>query len=197
MTAVDTPPIHLSDYRGYEVLGATVSIRNTGDGLSQAMSVAPVELDLRSTVFVVLECEVEKHRYDPIKDTDAYQLVNMLKAGRATLVDADVVAHHLDAQQRRIEESEGTMQLDLDGTGGGGEPQAIGDVLNDAIDLADVAEDDATRRHVREKELDAFDKPGLLELAKSYDLAGRHELTKAELVVAIVDHEETHGRSGA
>lgn len=134
---------HLGSYKGHEVLGATVSIRNTGDGLSQAMNVDPVELELGSTVHVVLECEVEKHRYDPIKDTHGLQLVNMLKAGRATIIDESTVRDALDEQQRRIEEAEGVLRLDVDGGHevGGGEPQSVGEVLDDAIDLAAAAEE--------------------------------------------------------
>ena len=71
----------ISDYEGHAVTGASVSIRNTGDGLSKAMGVDPVKLELGSTVFVVLECEVEKHRYEEAGFADDLILVNMLKAG--------------------------------------------------------------------------------------------------------------------
>jgi hypothetical protein len=104
----------LTPYRGHDVLSATVAIRNAGDGLSKAMDVEPVELALTSKVHVVLECEVEKHRYDPIPDTDGYQLVNMLKAGRATIVDAEFVEKYLDDQQRRIDEAAGQIRLPVD-----------------------------------------------------------------------------------
>lgn len=109
-----TPKKELTSYRGHPVTGATVAIRNTGDGLSAALGVEPVELPLKGTVHVVLECEVEKHRYDPIKDSDSYQLVNMLKAGRAVIVDRDLVEKYLDDQERRIDEAKGKPQLDLD-----------------------------------------------------------------------------------
>lgn len=108
----------LTPYKGHDVLTATVSIRNTGDGLSEAMKVDPVELDLGSVVHVVLECTVEKHRYDPVdKDNSSgpLQLVNMLKAGRATLIDSAVVRDALDAQEAAIAEAAGEPQLDLTG----------------------------------------------------------------------------------
>jgi hypothetical protein len=111
---VAAPRKELTSYRGHPVTGSTVAIRNTGDGLSAALAVEPVELPLQGTVHVVLECEVEKHRYDPVKDTSDYILVNMLKAGRATLVDRDLVEKYLDDQQRRIDEAKGEPQLDLD-----------------------------------------------------------------------------------
>lgn len=107
----------LTPYKGHDVLSSTVSIRNTGDGLSEAMKVDPVELTLGTTVHVVLECTVEKHRYDPVdKDNSSgpLQLVNMLKAGRATLVDAGLVEAELNEQEKRIAEAAGEPQLDLD-----------------------------------------------------------------------------------
>ncbi len=105
----------LGSYKGRDVITATVSIRNTGHGLEEAMAVSPVELALGSIVHVVLECEVEKHRYDPVKDMpDVLQLVNMLKAGRATLVDRELVEKHLDEMQRLIEETEGVQRLPLE-----------------------------------------------------------------------------------
>jgi hypothetical protein len=104
----------LTPYQGIATLGSTVSIRNTGDGLSHAMKVDPVELKIGSKVYVVLECEVEKHRHEAaIADapTAGLTLVNMLKAGRATLVDAELVATALDEQTKRLEEAEGVQRL--------------------------------------------------------------------------------------
>lgn len=127
MTAPTDPQIStaqaaLGIYEGHAVLGATVAIRNTGDGLSEAMAVDPIKLPLGTIVHVVVECEVEKHRYDPIKDSGgALQLVNMLKAGRATIIDNKAVARALDAQEKRIAEASGEPQLDLPDEEEGGE----------------------------------------------------------------------------
>lgn len=104
----------LTPYQGIAVLGSTVSIRNTGDGLSQAMKVEPVELEIGRKVYVVLECEVEKHRHEPANadsPRSGLVLVNMLKAGRATLVDQDLVAAALDQQSKKLEEAEGIQRL--------------------------------------------------------------------------------------
>jgi hypothetical protein len=107
----------LGIYKGHDVLNAAVQIRNTGDGLSEAMGVDPVELELDATVHVVLECTVEKHRYDPIKDgAGALTLVNMLKAGRATIIEGELLAAirgALDEQEKAIAEAKGEPQLDL------------------------------------------------------------------------------------
>lgn len=129
----------LGYYDGSPVVGSTVSIRNTGDGLSDAMKVDPVKLPRGEHVYVVLECEVEKHRYDP-EDKDfpggAAILVNMLKAGRATLIDGDLVRQTLDEQQRKIDEAAGQLTLDTDD----GEPQPVGEVLDEALGNVSVLE---------------------------------------------------------
>ena len=109
--------ITLTPYRDHNVVGATVQIRNTGDGLSDAMAVAPIELELGTKVHVVLECTVEKHRYDPIKDDpNALILVNMLKAGRATIVPKSMVNKALNTQEEAIAAAAPTPDptLDLD-----------------------------------------------------------------------------------
>lgn len=113
-----TNPDKLGRFEGHDVLSTTVAIRNTGDGLSKAMAVDPVMLKHGARVHVVLECEVEKIRHDPIDDTDGLQRVHMLKAGAAVIVDEALVRAHLDDQQRRIEEAAGISRLPLEGDDG-------------------------------------------------------------------------------
>lgn len=103
----------LGSFDGRDVLGTNVAITNAGDGLSKAMSVEPLELHLGETVYVVLECEVSKVRFDPVKDTQAVQRVHILKAGAATMVDGDLVADVLEEQERKIEEAAGVHRLPL------------------------------------------------------------------------------------
>jgi hypothetical protein len=184
-----TPAQLLGTYEGKEILGTTVSIRNTGSGLEDAMNVQPVKLPLGTTVHVVLECEVEKHRHEPIKDTDGLQLVNMLKAGRATIVDADLVVERLDEQERRIEEAEGTLRLafDADDSERGGEPSTPGDVLEGAVDLLDDVEDADGARAALTVGLETLTKDELVEQLVAAGLSKSG--TRAELVERLVDHE--------
>lgn len=92
----------LTPYQGRDVLNTSIAIRNAGDGLSEAMGIDPVELAIGTKVTVVLECEVKAHDYQRIKDTDALTLTQVLKAGTATLIDADVVREALAEQEDRI-----------------------------------------------------------------------------------------------
>lgn len=111
----------LSKFEGREVMNVTAAIRNTGDGLSDAMNVDLVELHHGEKVYVVLECDVEKLRFDPIKDTNALNRVHMMKAVSATIVDEELVREALDEQQRRIDEANGVHALPFGGEGGEGD----------------------------------------------------------------------------
>jgi hypothetical protein len=92
----------LGEFDGQQVLRTTIAVTNAGDGLSDALKVDPALLHLGDKVYVVLECEVSKIRLDPIKDTDALTRVHTLRAGTATMVDADMVQAQLAEQAERI-----------------------------------------------------------------------------------------------
>lgn len=96
-------------------LSTTVSIRNTGDGLSKAMHVDPPELAHRQKVYVILECEVIDAQTPIIKDTDGNELRYVLKAGRATIVEPKVALKALDDMDKKIEKAAGVTRLPLDG----------------------------------------------------------------------------------
>lgn len=130
----------LTPFEGLDVIGTTIAIRNAGDGLSAAMEVEPTELHHGETVHVVLECLVEKIRHDPVDKSraDGPQIrVHMLKAGRATMIDADTVTAALDAQQAKIDAAKGSPQLPgiADGSDRRGNgPEAAADVAGDVLD---------------------------------------------------------------
>lgn len=196
-TADETPTDTLGTYEGFDVSGATVSIRNAGDGLSQALEVEAVKLDLHSTVHVVLECEVTKHTYEEIKDDpDALILVNVLKAGRATLIDRDTVASALDEQTRKIEEAKAEAerdkrQMSLDDVDEDDIVDAeIIDDPADPVEVLEQAEVDQFRRRRRTAELDAKSKPELEDMARDLGLSLTGRPTKSELVDLIVDEQE-------
>ena len=107
----------LTPFEGQPVHAVALAIRNTGDGLSAAMDVDPVELHHGDIVDVVLRCEVDKIRYDELRDSDGLKRVQMLKAVRATLIDSDVVNEAFAEQSKRIADKEGQAQLDLEDDG--------------------------------------------------------------------------------
>lgn len=100
------PEPKLPPYDGQTVASTTISITNAGDGLSKGMAIEPQVLDLRSKRYVVLECTVDAHRHKSLPGTEMLTLEQVLKAGVATLVDADLVQVVVDEQRERIAKAE-------------------------------------------------------------------------------------------
>lgn len=206
MTATDTPPTGppLGYYLERPVQGATLQITGTGASLDKGLAMGPVALDPGSEVDVVLRCKVTEHRHEFDEDFDAYQLVNRLKAEAATIVEAgqvasealdqaeEVIARRKSEAERRKREESGELELPL----GDGEPQTVGDVLDDVIGTAEEAEVDTAARGDRMAQLHTWDKAALLDRAGELSIRGRHDLTKAELVEQIADWETEEGTDG-
>lgn len=110
----------METYEGRAVMMTTLQVTNAGDGLSQAMAIEPVLLHHHDTVFVVLECEVSKVHYEPIPETPDLERKHTLKAGRATIVEKDLVIDALNAQAERIQAAkdaqvgQGTLDPNMD-----------------------------------------------------------------------------------
>lgn len=110
--------VDLGQFDDRDVRSTTIAITNAGDGLSKAMKVDPKLMHLGEKVYVVLECEVAKVRFDPIeKDGADLQRVHVLRAGIATIVDGKLVKRALEDQVARIEkardEETGAQRLGL------------------------------------------------------------------------------------
>lgn len=109
----------LGEFEGRKVTKTTISVRNAGDGLSKAMEVDPQLLHQGDTVYVVMECKVGPVEFDVVKnsDTDATRK-HVLRAGAATIVDAKLVQHAVEAQTQVILEARehelGIQQLPTD-----------------------------------------------------------------------------------
>lgn len=104
--AADPPPaptaaVHLGQFEGQDVIGASVAITNAGDGLSEALATEPDELHLGDTVYVVLECTVSKVRFEPVKNTNALRRIHTLKTITATTAAQDLVEDILDEQREK------------------------------------------------------------------------------------------------
>lgn len=92
-----------------EVSRTAIKVTNAGDGLSQALQVDPQAFHLGETVYVVLETVVSKVEHEPAVDGDAEGPLirsHVLRAGAATIVDADLVAEQIRVQTVRIKAAE-------------------------------------------------------------------------------------------
>src|SRR5436190_23993180 len=160
--------VKLSDFAGLEVTSSSIEIPNAAGGLRDALKVDPVELHKGDVVYVVLECEVAKVRFD---STDKDQLdgpqerVHVFRATNATLVDKSLVADQLAAQADRVaaaKELEGQQKLAT------GEP---------FLGYADLTVDEVLER------VDGFDgdDADLVDAIEAYEEAngGRGQILKA------------------
>lgn len=111
----------LNQFEGRDVVGTRVAITNAGDGLSQAMLVEPAEYHIGDVVTVVIECVVKRVSYEPVKDTDVLNRVQVLKAGTAAIIEASKVKKLLDQQRIKIEKARGVERLDFGGDDGDGD----------------------------------------------------------------------------
>lgn len=99
-------PGPLSPFENKSVRSVGVEIPNAAGGLREAMKLDPVEMHHGDKVFIVLECDVTKVRFDPVSDdSDDLKRVHVLNAAAATIVDEGLVREHLDNQAARIEEA--------------------------------------------------------------------------------------------
>jgi hypothetical protein len=99
-------PNTLPDYLGKPVTGTSIRVRGAGDGLSAGMAITPEILaaDELGHLYVVLECEVGGHYHRVGKDDpETWTLEQVLNAGVAVVMDADVIREAIAAQAERLE----------------------------------------------------------------------------------------------
>lgn len=107
----NAPSRDLGTFDGQEVISTAVKITNAGDGLSSALAVEPQIMHHRQIVTVVLECEVARVSFDPVKDTDRLTRVHTLRTGIATIVDPSLVKKVLEQQRVKLETAAGVTRL--------------------------------------------------------------------------------------
>lgn len=92
----------LSPFEGHDVVGSRIKITRAGDGLSEALKVAPVELFSGDAVFVVLQGEVGPISMVPDENGN-YVRVHTVVTEKMALIDADTATK---AIQTAAEETE-------------------------------------------------------------------------------------------
>jgi len=113
MTKKTNPTKGLSSYEGRDVVQATIKVTNAGDGLSEAMSIEPIEMRHGETRYLLIEAEVTRVQYDELKDTDVLKRVHTLKAGTATLVDPEFAVELIEKQRKAIQSAKGVEEFDF------------------------------------------------------------------------------------
>lgn len=104
----------LAPFAEHDVTECAVQITNAGDGLSESLDIAPVELDHGETVYVVLRGTVSKVAFVPIKDTDELRRVHTIKTTFGTLVDEASARAILNGARRKVDEARGVQEIPFD-----------------------------------------------------------------------------------
>lgn len=129
----------LGSFDGMPIVRTSIAITNAGDGLSQAMRTEPRLLHQGDTVYVVLEAKVQEVHHVPVDKDDPGGVQvrkHKLKAGTATLVDAELVKAHIADQAERnrlaVEAARGVQRIPWDGPGEPPADDGIGEVKEPA-----------------------------------------------------------------
>lgn len=101
----------LKPFGDRDVSECAVQITNTGDGLSAALEVDPVELAHGDTVYVVLKGTVTKVSYAQVKDSDELRRVHTIRTTFGTIVDEPGARKALDGARRKIEHGIGVHRI--------------------------------------------------------------------------------------
>lgn len=121
---------HLTAYRGREVRRVRVKLTGAGDGLSEALSIDPLELDMGQIGYALVKFVAGPHKHRVMKgyehgETDApLELEMELVAQTVTIVDEDYAGKPIDAQRERIRLAKDAAKgvASLPGTVGTGKP---------------------------------------------------------------------------
>lgn len=112
----------LEPFEGVDVLAAGIEIPGAAGGLRDAMKIEPQQFHAGDRLYVVLECDVAKIRFDPIQSDGellAWRRVHVLAAQAATFVDGAMVKEAIESQKRKIqlaaEAAAGIGRLEFDG----------------------------------------------------------------------------------
>lgn len=101
----------LQPFDGAEVTECAVRIVRAGDGLSEALDAAPVELHHNATVYVLLRCAVTKVTHEQVKDSPELRRVHTLAATFGTIVPEAAARKTLDQARRNIEQHAGVQRI--------------------------------------------------------------------------------------
>jgi hypothetical protein len=116
----------LEAFDGREVERMTVKVTNTGDGLSQAMTIDPRPFHIGDEVYVLMQTEVAGVSFKPLHaDYPLGPLVCIptLRAGTATIVDRKFAHRKLEQQRIAIERAAGVERIPGAETAGTPEPE--------------------------------------------------------------------------
>lgn len=107
----------LKKFEGLDVIGAAMQITRAGDGLSEALQLAPKAYKKGQKVTLLLEGTVDGINHKGVKDTDAVTRVHVLRTERIVEVPIEDAKAYFEAEEARLEalrdEKDGVSRLPL------------------------------------------------------------------------------------
>lgn len=101
----------LHEFDNYDVTQCSMKITRAGDGLSDSLDAAPVELSIGDEVHVVLRGTVSKVEFVEIKDSGVLKRVHTIRTQVGTLVDADAARKVLADSAKLVDAAKGIQRL--------------------------------------------------------------------------------------
>jgi hypothetical protein len=94
-----------TEFEGRDVIASGIEMPGASGGLNAALAIDGLELHHGDTGAIVIQYEVTKVRFDPVKGTEALQRNHVLGITNASQVDMELVADLLKRQMDRNEEA--------------------------------------------------------------------------------------------
>lgn len=98
----------IEEHDDRDVIKASMSLRNAGDGLSKSMSIEPRKLTIGETVQIVIEAQVVGHNYVAAIKSDLQgplELVAVLRADAALIVESKTVERILVGHRKKLDQA--------------------------------------------------------------------------------------------
>lgn len=125
----------LEQFEGRDVLGVAIIVRKAGDGLSSALDMEPIELQLGDHAGVLIQGKVTAINFVEVKGVEnAYRRVHVITTEAAQVFDADQTAELMEDHLNRLAEHKAAKEKAKEEAAG---IYQLGDEADDEADAGD------------------------------------------------------------
>ena len=100
-----TPTRNLGKFEGRRVSATRMTVKGTGDGLSEALEMDPLVLHHGDEVYLIVKGVVADVHFPPVKGTEDVARTHVIRAVEATIVEEALAEPALVEQRRKIREA--------------------------------------------------------------------------------------------
>ena len=98
-------PEELGNFEGRPIIATRMTVTNTGEGLTDAMTIDPMVLHHGDEVFLLMKGVVSDIRMPEVKGTEAVARHHVIRAVEATIVDEVLAEPVLAVQRQRLRDA--------------------------------------------------------------------------------------------